>query len=218
MSNSPLIVHTKISPHNSGKRKYPITRITPHCVVGQATAKSLGDWFAKESTKASSNYGIGKNGDIGMYVPEDQRSWCSSNADNDNRAVTIECASDTKDPYEMKDEVYNALINLCVDICKRNGKTKLIWLADKDATLKYKPKDDEMVLTVHRWFSAKSCPGDWLYNRLADLAERVTAEINPSDTIYRVQVGAFKKRENAQALLDKVKKAGFDGFITSYKE
>ena len=179
MSNSKLISCTVLSPNNSGTRTMKIDRITPHCVVGQLTASSLGSWFAKKTTQASSNYGIGKNGDIGMYVPEDKRSWCSSSAANDQRAVTIECASAVKAPYEMHDAVYQSLIRLCVDICKRNGKTKLIWIANKENALKYQLKSDEMLLTVHRWFANKSCPGDWLYSRLSDLASKVTAQLQP---------------------------------------
>lgn len=181
MSNSKLISCTVLSPNNSGTRTMKIDRITPHCVVGQLTASSLGSWFAKKSTQASSNYGIGRNGEIGLYVPEDKRSWCSSSAANDQRAVTIECASAVKAPYEMFDAVYQSLIKLCVDICKRNGKTKLIWIANKENALKYQLKSDEMLLTVHRWFANKSCPGDWLYSRLSDLASKVTAQLQPEE-------------------------------------
>ena len=113
-----------------------------------------------------------------MYVEEKNRSWCSSSAANDQRAVTIECASDSKAPYAFKDVVYEKLIQLCTDICKRNGKTRLLWLGDKDKTLGYTPAPDEMVLTVHRWFANKSCPGDWMYARMGDLAEKVTAALD----------------------------------------
>lgn len=176
-TNSPLVAYTKPSPNNSGQRTHSIDRISPHCVVGQCTAEGLGDWFAKSSTKASSNYGIDKNGRIGMYVEEKNRSWCTSSNANDQRAVTIECASGTKAPYEMNDKVYASLIELCTDICRRNGKTKLLWFGDKNKTLAYEPKANEMVLTVHRWFANKSCPGDWLYSRLGDLANKVTTAL-----------------------------------------
>ena len=112
-----------------------------------------------------------------MYVEEKNRSWCSSSKENDQRAVTIECASETTEPYAFRDVVYQTLIKLCVDICKRNGKKKLLWLGDKDTTLAYTPKADEMVLTVHRWFANKSCPGNWMYARMGDLASKVTAEL-----------------------------------------
>ena len=177
-TNSPLVAYTKLSPNNSGQRTHCIDRITPHCVVGQCTAEGLGDWFAKASTQASSNYGIDKDGRVGLYVEEKNRSWCSSSSANDQRAVTIECASDTAEPYAFRDVVYQTLIKLCADICRRNGKKKLLWLADKDKTLAYEPAAEEMVLTVHRWFANKSCPGNWMYARMGDLAAKVTAVLS----------------------------------------
>lgn len=219
-TNSPLVVHTNLSPNHSGQRKKPIDRITPHCVVGQCTAESLGEWFAKTSTQASSNYGIDKTGRVGMYVEEKNRSWCTSSNANDQRAITIECASDTKEPYTMHEVVYERLIDLCVDICQRNGKTKLLWFADKDKTLNYEPASNEMVITVHRWFANKSCPGNWLYERLGDLAAKVTAKLTPAAethkegaNTYYVQTGAFSKLSNAEAQVAKLKTAGFNPII-----
>lgn len=181
-TNSPLVSYTKLSPNNSGQRLHKIDRITPHCVVGQVTAEGLGDYFSKAANQVSSNYGIGYDGRIGMYVEEKNRSWCSSSADNDNRAITIECASDTAEPYTFRDACYASLIDLCIDICQRYGKTKLLWLKDKDITLSYEPAEDEMVLTVHRWFYAnKSCPGTWMMNHMSDLAEKVTAALSVQD-------------------------------------
>ena len=176
-TNSKMVVYTKLSPNHSGQRTHSIDRISPHCVVGQVTAESLGNNFSKSSYRASSNYGIDRDGRVGMYVEEKNRSWCTSSKANDQRAVTIECASDTYSPYRMNDAVYQTLIRLCVDICRRNGKKKLLWFGDKNKTLSYSPKSDEMVLTVHRWFANKSCPGDWLYSRLGDLAKKVTEEL-----------------------------------------
>lgn len=177
MSNSPLVSYTKLSPNHSGKRTHSIDRITPHCIVGQCSVETLGNIFAPTSQQASCQYGIGADGRVGMYVEEKNRSWCSSSNENDQRAVTIECASDTKHPYAFKAVVYDKLIELCVDICKRNGKSKLLWLWDKSKTLNYSQKADEMVLTVHRWFANKSCPGDWLYSRMGELAETVTKRL-----------------------------------------
>ena len=176
-TNSSLVSYTRLSPNHSGLRTHSIDRITPHCVVGQCTVQTLGDIFAPTSRQASCNYGIGRDGRVGMYVEEKNRSWCSSSNANDQRAITIECASDTTEPYAFRDIVYQTLIKLCVDICKRNGKTKLLWLGDKDKTLAYEPKSGEMVLTVHRWFANKSCPGNWMYARMDDLAEKVTAAL-----------------------------------------
>ena len=174
MNNSKLVDYTELSPNNSGLRLQPIDRISPHCVVGQCTAEALGAWFAKTSTKASSNYGIDKDGRIGLYVEEKDRSWCTSSAANDNRAITIECASDAFHPYRMNDAVLKSLIKLCIDICQRHDKDTLLWFGDKDTSLHYTPKSNEMVITVHRWFANKSCPGDWLYERLGDVADAVT--------------------------------------------
>ena len=233
MSNtkSTLVSCVVPSPNNSGPRAYPVTRITPHCMVGQLSAKRCGDLFARSSYQASSNYGIGTDGEIGLYVDETKRSWCSSNADNDNRAITIECASNTVSPYAMNSKVYASLVKLCVDICMRYEKTKLIWFGDKNKTLAYKPKDNEMILTVHRWFAQKSCPGDWLYSRLGKLAEQVTKELTGTEKkegtdpvadekkqenagkLYRVQCGAFLKMENAEKRVRDLKAAGFDAVI-----
>ena len=176
-TNSSLVSYTKLSPNHSGQRTHAIDRITPHCVVGQCSVETLGNIFAPTSKQASCQYGIGVDGRVGMYVEEKNRSWCSSSNENDQRAVTIECASDNTAPYAFKDVVYNKLIELCVDICKRNGKSKLLWLGDKTKTLNYTPATDEMVLSVHRWFANKSCPGDWMYNRLGDLATAVTKQL-----------------------------------------
>ena len=226
MSNSPLVSYTKLSPNHSGQRTHSIDRITPHCVVGQLSAESICGCFTSTDRQASCNYGIGTDGRISLCVEEKNRSWCSSSRENDQRAVTIECASDKTEPYAMNDKVYASLINLCVDICKRNGKTKLLWFGDKDKTLNYSPKSDEMVITVHRWFANKSCPGNWLYARLGNLAAEVTQRLTggvssegevsvPSGnkTLYRVQTGAFSKKSNADALVEKLKAAGFDTYM-----
>lgn len=221
MSNSSLVSYTKLSPNHSGQRTHSIDRITPHCVVGQLSAESICGCFTSTSRQASCNYGIGTDGKIALCVEEKNRSWCSSSNANDQRAVTIECASDLKEPYAMNDKVYASLVNLCVDICKRNGKKKLLWLGNKDKTLNYSPKSDEMVLTVHRWFANKSCPGDWLYARLGNLATEVTKKLGgtstttPStparETLYRVrktwadsksQLGAYKVLDNAKKKAD----------------
>lgn len=224
-TNSSLVSYTKLSPNHSGQRTHSIDRITPHCVVGQCSVETLGNIFLPTSRQASCNYGIGVDGRVGMYVEEKNRSWCSSSSANDQRAVTIECASDTTEPYAFKDVVYQKLITLCVDICKRNGKKKLLWLGDKDKTLSYEPKSDEMVLTVHRWFANKSCPGNWMYARMGDLAAKVTAQLGggaSEDTeaeypekltagYYRVrkawsnsksQKGAYKILSNAKKCAD----------------
>ena len=185
MSNSNLVSYVKYSPFNSGERKHAIDRITPHCVVGQCAIEALGAEFAKPGKNASSNYGIDRDGRVGLFVDEDIVSWCSGGnllteaLPNDHRAVTIECASDTTSPWAFRPVVYERLVELCTDICRRNGKKKLLWLEDRDVSLSYQPKADEMVLTVHRWFANKACPGDWMMERMGDLAQRVTDALTP---------------------------------------
>lgn len=177
MSNSSLVAYTKISPNRSSPRKNSIDRISIHCVVGQVSIESLGAIFAPSSKKASSNYGVGHDGRIGMYVEEKDRSWCTSSSANDNRAVTIEVASDTYDPYKVTSAAYSGLLDLVTDICRRNGKTRLIWFGDKDTTLAYTPQSNEMVLTVHRWFANKACPGNYLYERQGEIATEVNRRL-----------------------------------------
>lgn len=222
MSNSSLVNCKVMSPNHSGARTHKIDRITPHCVVGQLSAESIGGCFTSTSREASCNYGIGHDGRVALIVDEANHSWCSSSSANDQRAITIECASDKVETYSMNSAVYNKLVDLCTDICKRNGISKLLWFADKTKSLNYSPASGEAVLTVHRWFANKSCPGEWLYSRLGDVAAKVNARLGsgstapqePSGTLYRVQTGAFKNKSNAVALEAKVKKAGFDTYIT----
>ena len=180
MSNSPLVDYIKISPNKNSPRNHAIDTITIHCVVGQCSVETIGNVFAPVSRQASSNYGIGPDGRIGMYVEEKDRSWCSSNAKNDNRAITIEVASDTTHPYAITDKAYKALVELCADICKRNGIKELKWKADKNLI----GQVDKQNMTVHRWFANKSCPGDYIYNRLGQIASEVNRKIG-SDYITK---------------------------------
>ena len=232
MSNSPLVNYTQISPNRYSPRNHKIDTITIHCVVGQCSVETLGGIFAPVSRQASSNYGIGPDGRIGMYVEEKDASWCSSSYENDNRAITIEVASGTSEPFAVTNAAYNALIELVADICKRNGIKKLLWKGDKSLI----GQVDKQNMTVHRWFSSqRSCPGTYLYERHSDIANKVNAKLGGEHTInkgpattktdksstnssilYRVQLGAFKNKSNASDLLGKVKLKGFnDAFIAN---
>ena len=171
MSNSPLVSYTKISPNRTSPRNHKIDTITIHCVVGQYDLETIGNIFSPPSAQASCNYGISYDGKVGMYVEEKDRSWCSSNRSNDNRAITIEVASDTTHPYAVKKAAYDKLIDLLVDICKRNGIPKLLWKADKSLI----GQVDKQNMSVHRWFANKSCPGTYLYERHGDIANKVDA-------------------------------------------
>ena len=179
MSNSPLVDYTRISPNKNSPRNHKIDTITIHCVVGQCTVETLGNIFAPTSRQASSNYGVGTDGKIGMYVEEKDRSWCSSSAANVNRAVTIEVASDTKHPYAVNDRAFAALLDLVTDICKRNGIKKLVWSTKKADRMNHK---NGCNMTVHRDYANKSCPGDYLYNRHGEIAAEVNRRLGVTDT------------------------------------
>lgn len=171
MSNSSLVKYTKISPNKTSPRSHKIDTITIHCMAGNLTVERCGDIFASPDRKASSNYGIGTDGRIALYVDEKDRSWCSSNSENDNRAITIEVANDggAETGWHVSDKAKTALITLLADICKRNGIKKLLWKGDKSLI----GQIDKQNMTVHRWFAAKACPGDYLYNMHGDIANDV---------------------------------------------
>ena len=217
MSNSKLISYTKISPNRTSPRNHKIDTVTIHCVVGQCSVETLGNIFAPTSRQASCNYGIGADGRIGLYCEEKDRSWCSSNAANDNRAITIEVASDTKHPYAVNAKAYAALIDLLVDICKRNGIPRLVWSTSKADRVNHK---NGCNMTVHRDYANKSCPGEYLYSRHAQIASEVNKRLGSTDTrpqpekvLYRVQTGAFRNKAGAEALLQQVKAKGFDTYM-----
>lgn len=200
MSNSSLVSYTKISPNRTSPRNHKIDTISVHCYVGQVSIEDMASWLCNPEAEASANYGIGKDGRIGQFVGEEDRSWCSSNRDNDNRAITIECASDTTHPYAVNEKVFAALIDLLVDICKRNGIKELKWKADKSLI----GNVEEQNMTVHRWFANKECPGDYLYNRHFLIADEVNRRLNDMvDVSTGTQTCEFSdlSEENAAARL-----------------
>lgn len=203
MSNSSLAKVIMISPNRTNNRNHVIDTITIHCVVGQCTAKRIGEIFANSSAQASSNYGVGTDGTIGLYVEEKDRSWCTSNSSNDHRAVTIEVASDTVHPYAVNSKAYSALIELVADICKRNNIKKVLWQGNKNLI----GQIDKQNMTAHRWFANKACPGDYLYTRFGDIANKVNVKLGvsgdaistpttstTSNTSYIVQITATNLR------------------------
>lgn len=178
MGNSPLVTYTKLSPHYT-PRTHKIDTISIHCVVGQLTAKAICnldrfDLDDPDNDDASCNYAIGCDGSIGLCVEEKNRSWCTSSRSNDNRAITIEVASDTTHPYAVTPAAYKALIDLLVDICIRNkGIGTLKWKGDKSLI----GQTDKQNMTVHRWFKNKACPGEYLYSRHAQIAAEVNERL-----------------------------------------
>lgn len=215
MSNSKLVVYTKLSPNCNKPRNHAIDTISIHCVVGQLSAESICGCFTSPDREASCNYGIGYDGRISLCVEEKNRSWCTSSSANDHRAITIEVASDKTHPYAVTDKAYAALIDLCADICQRNGIKKLLWKADKSLI----GQPDKQNLTVHRWFANKSCPGDYLYNLHGKIADEVNKRLGAGPekpapgVLYRVQTGAFGRKDYAERLAAELKAKGFDTYL-----
>lgn len=174
MTNSALATITKLSPNKTNPRNHAIDTITIHCMQGQLSAASCGAIFENPKRQASSNYGVGKSGDIGLYVNESARSWCTSSKANDHRAITIEVASDKTAPYKVTEAAYNALLDLVTDICRRNNIKKLVWSTDKKTRINHWNGAN---MTVHRDFAAKACPGDYLYNRMGEIADEVNRRL-----------------------------------------
>ena len=175
MSNSALSCMRQISPNRNSPRNHKIDTITIHCVVGQMGVEALCSEFSRTSKGASCNYGIGYDGRICTIVDESDRSWCSSSAENDNRAITIECASDAFWPYAINANVWKSLIDLSADICRRNGIKKLVWSTDKNTRMNHL---NGCNITVHRDYDNKSCPGDYIYNRLGQIAKEVNQKLS----------------------------------------
>lgn len=273
MSNSSLVSYTKLSPNCDHPRNHAIDKITIHHMAGDLSVETCGNLFAKPRYEASSNYGIGSDGRVGLYVDEGDRAWASASPGNDNRAVNIEVANcATGGDWPVSDAAYRKLIDLCVDICQRNGIKALNYTGGADGNL-----------TEHRMFTATACPGPYLHERMGRIAAEVNNRLNktshPSETVtqvarevirgewgngsdrrqrleaagydydtvqdrvnailtgdepeqptpaepgepapeqpatdklYRVQVGAFANRENAEKMLHRLKDAGFEGYI-----
>ena len=203
------------SPNRSSPRMSKIDTITIHCMAGNLSVESCGALFAKSSRKASSNYGIGSDGRIACYVGEEDRSWCSSNRANDNRAITIEVANDggADTGWHVSDKAYKSLISLLVDICKRNNISKLVWSNNKNDRVNHK---NGCNMTVHRDFANKSCPGDYLYSlhsKIADDVNRSLGVFHEDKKLYRVQVGSYSVKKNAIDMKNKLKSKGFDAII-----
>lgn len=174
-TNSSLVTYKKISPNRTSPRNHVIDTITIHCMAGNLSLESCGNIFANSKAQASANYGIDSHGNIALYVEEKDRSWCSSNPENDHRAVTIEVANDggANTGWHVSDKAMKALIRLVTDICKRNNIKKLKWKGDK----KLIGQVDKQNMTVHRWFAAKACPGDYLYEKHFYIAEQVNKNL-----------------------------------------
>lgn len=189
------------SPYHSGKRKGVVNKFVVHCYVGHVTIERGGAGFQHRAPgkEASCNYLIGVDGAIAGIVDENNRSWCTSSAACDNYAITVECASENVKPYTFNNEVFESAITLCVDVCRRYGKTKLVFIPEKEKAKAYKPADNEMQLTYHKFYAAKACPGHWFIDHTAEFVARVNAQLGnnapqnstipPTTRTYTVQPG-----------------------------
>lgn len=166
MSNSQLVDYTLISPYKDVMTNKVNRKITIHHMAGNLSVETCGNVF--QTRRASANYGIGSDGRVGLYVEERDRSWASSSADNDKQAITIEVANDGGANWHVSDKAFDKLIDLCVDICERNDIKELVWTGDKTGTL-----------TVHRFFAATACPGDYLFSKMPEIAEEVNKRLAP---------------------------------------
>jgi hypothetical protein len=187
MSNSQLVRYTMISPNKSVPRNNSIKKVTIHHMGGNLSVENCGNVFASSSKEASSNYGIGTDGRVGMYVEEKDRSWCSSSPTNDHQAVTIEVANNSiGGNWPVSDMAYIAMIDLTVDICRRNGISHLIWQGNSEGTL-----------TIHKFFANTTCPGPYLEERMGIIANAVNTRLDECRMIQEelyFQVNVLKKQ------------------------
>ena len=172
MSNSSLVNHVHLSPNYTAMSNKKNEVIVIHHMAGKLTAEQCGNVFAPSSRKASSNYGIDGNGRIGLYVEEKNRSWATSSRAIDSRAITIEVANSVDGGnWPVSDKAMTSLINLCVDICKRNGIKKLNYTGDKNGNLQ-----------MHKWYAATGCPGAYLESKFPYIANEVNKRLNGNTT------------------------------------
>ena len=182
MSNSKLVVYTKLSPHCTKPRQGKIKGISIHTMAGPGSVEGCGQVF--QTSEASSHYGIGPDGRIGQYVLEENRAWCCSHK-VDHEVVTIEVSSiqSYQEPYECTEAAFESLIDLCVDICQRNGIKKLIWKEGTQYCPAFTGNWAVCNMVPHRYTTdkGKSCPGNYLFGKYGEIAERVNARLKGED-------------------------------------
>lgn len=167
MSNSALVSYTRLSPNCDSPRNHPIDKITIHHMAGNLSVETCGNLFSNPDREASANYGIGTDGRVALYVDEGDHSWASASPSNDNRAITIEVANcESGGDWPVSSAAYNKLIDLCVDICQRNGIKALNYTGGANGNL-----------TEHRMFMATTCPGPYLHERMPHIAAAVNARL-----------------------------------------
>lgn len=188
MSNSSLVVYTKLSPNCTKPRNKKIDAIVVHHMAGNGSLELIGNLASNPARQFSPNYAIDSNGRVGLYVDEANRSWCSSSGVIDNRAITIEVANDGGDPnWHVSDKAFDTLVKLCTDICKRNGIAKLNYTGDKSGNLH-----------MHKWYAATGCPGPYLGGKFPELAQKVNANLNAAPASAPKPTPAPAKKSNEE--------------------
>lgn len=170
MSNSSLVSYTKLVKNYTPMINKKINKITIHHMAGNLSLEVCGNIF-NGTRQASSNYAIDSNGKIALYVEEKNRAWTSSSSWNDSQAITIEVANDNLKTYSISDKTYKSLIDLCVDICKRNDIKKLEFTGDKNGTLTY-----------HYMFAATACPGPYIKSLTNKICNDVNSRLNNNNS------------------------------------
>ena len=184
MSNSRLVNYVNLSPNCNAPRNNRINKITIHHMAGNLSVEQCGNIFANRNRQASSNYGIGSDGRVGLYVDEANRSWCSSSPDNDHQAITIEVANDViGGNWHVSDVALAKLIDLCVDICERNNIDRLVFTGNASGNL-----------TLHKYFAPTMCPGPYLESKMPYIAQEVNRRLGmkndkPGTSAYVVKQG-----------------------------
>lgn len=210
MSNSSLVSYTRISPHKYSPRDHAIDTITIHCMAGNLSLQTCGHIF--QTRQASSNYGIDSAGQIALYVDESDGSWCSSSRSNDMRAVTIEVANDggAETGWHVSDAALQSLIRLCADICRRNGIDRLRWEGNPALI----GQTNRQNMTVHRWFSNKACPGDYLFQRHPYIADSVNRLLN--DNPAKAPAQEAKKKGDFYSMTEQQRTAFIHNLYVTY--
>ncbi|MCI9129616.1 MAG: N-acetylmuramoyl-L-alanine amidase [Eggerthellaceae bacterium] len=167
-NNSPLTDYVYLTQNADYPRDDWIKKITIHHMAGDLELDRLGQKFARRDTQASSNYGIDSEGNVALYVEEANRAWTSNNRANDEQAITIEVANDEMyGDWHVSDAAFSKLVELCADICRRNGIDELVFSEDGTGNLNYHGMMD----------ASTECPGPYLKSRMQDIADAVNEKL-----------------------------------------
>lgn len=160
---------------------------------------------------------IGKlsDGTIATYqtLPWGHRGWHSGASANNTHIGFEICEDGLADPSYFK-AVYKEAAELCAHLCSIYGLTENSIICHSEG---YKLGIASNHSDVMHWFPKHGKSMDSFraeVGRLLKLQESEQASKDTSNSLYRVQLGAYRVRANAEAMLTKLKAAGFkDAFI-----